>query len=85
MFIVYFVKIFIFLLSQIQEYDTIALRLATYWMVINLMIYNAYIDESGDEGINRGSKWFILTAIIVEKSKDLPLARKIDETYKDTR
>ena len=43
------------------------------------MIYNAYIDESGDEGINRGSKWFILTAIIVEKTHDLPLAKKIDE------
>ena len=28
--------------------------------------YNVYIDESGDEGINKGSKYFILTAIIVE-------------------
>lgn len=24
--------------------------------------YNVYIDESGDEGINKGSKYFILTA-----------------------
>lgn len=29
--------------------------------------YNVYIDESGDEGIRRGSKYFILTAIIVSK------------------
>ena len=26
--------------------------------------YNCYIDESGDEGIRKGSKYFILTAII---------------------
>ena len=32
--------------------------------------YNIYIDESGDEGINKGSKFFILTAIIVEKEKE---------------
>ena len=32
--------------------------------------YNVYIDESGDEGINKGSKYFILTAIIVDKEKD---------------
>lgn len=25
--------------------------------------YNVYIDESGDEGINKGSKYFILTAL----------------------
>lgn len=31
--------------------------------------YNVYIDESGDEGIQRGSKFFILTAILVEKEK----------------
>ncbi len=28
-------------------------------------IYNVYIDESGDEGINKGSRYFILTSIIV--------------------
>lgn len=26
--------------------------------------YNVYIDESGDEGINKGSNYFILTAIV---------------------
>lgn len=31
----------------------------------------------GDEGINRGSKWFILTAIIVAKEYDLDLSNKI--------
>jgi len=40
--------------------------------------YNAYIDESGDEGINRGSNYFILTAIIVKKENDLDIARKVD-------
>ena len=41
--------------------------------------YNIYIDESGDEGINKGSKYFILTAIIVEKSKDLEISKKVDD------
>lgn len=40
--------------------------------------YNVYIDESGDEGINKGSKYFILTAIIVEKEKDLDISKKVD-------
>ena len=40
--------------------------------------YNVYIDESGDEGINKGSKYFILTAIIVDKEKDLEMAKKVD-------
>lgn len=41
--------------------------------------YNIYIDESGDEGINKGSKFFILTAIIVEKEKDLVISKVVDE------
>ena len=40
--------------------------------------YNIYIDESGDEGINKGSKYFILTAIIVDKDKDLDISREVD-------
>lgn len=40
--------------------------------------YNVYIDESGDEGINKGSKYFILTAIIVKKEKDLEISRAVD-------
>ena len=41
--------------------------------------YNIYIDESGDEGINKGSKFSILTAIIVEKEKDLVISKVVDE------
>ena len=40
--------------------------------------YNVYIDESGDEGINKGSKFFILTAIIVDKEKDLEISKSVD-------
>ncbi len=40
--------------------------------------YNVYIDESGDEGIQRGSKFFILTAVLVEKSKDLGISKCVD-------
>lgn len=40
--------------------------------------YNVYIDESGDEGIHRGSKFFILTAILVKKEKDLGISKCID-------
>ena len=41
--------------------------------------YNVYIDESGDEGIQRGSNYFILTAIVVSKEKDLENAKVVDE------
>ena len=41
--------------------------------------YNVYIDEAGDEGIRRGSKFFILTAILVEKEKDLQIAKLVDQ------
>ena len=40
--------------------------------------YNVYIDESGDEGIRKGSKYFILTAIIVKKDEDLDIAKNVD-------
>ena len=40
--------------------------------------YNVYIDESGDEGIKKGSKYFILTARIVKKEKDLEIAKNVD-------
>lgn len=45
---------------------------------LNEKEYNIYIDESGDEGINKGSKYFILTAIIVDKNKDLEISKEID-------
>ena len=41
--------------------------------------FNIYIDESGDEGINRGSKYFILTAIIVKKDNDLEISKYVDK------
>lgn len=40
--------------------------------------YNVYIDESGDEGIRKGSKFFILTAVLVDKKKDLGISKCID-------
>lgn len=40
--------------------------------------YNVYIDESGDEGIHKGSKFFILTAILVKKENDLGISKCID-------
>ena len=41
--------------------------------------YNVYIDESGDEGINKGSKFFILTALIVNKNDDLNISKSVDK------
>ena len=40
--------------------------------------YNVYIDESGDEGIRKGSKYFILTALIVNENIDLETAKNVD-------
>jgi hypothetical protein len=31
--------------------------------------FAAYIDESGDEGVGRGTRWFVLAAVIVESGK----------------
>lgn len=45
----------------------------------NVNKYNVYIDESGDEGILRGSNYFILTAIVVKKDVDLENAKVVDE------
>lgn len=44
--------------------------------------YNVYIDESGDEGIRKGSKYFILTAVVIEKSIDIETSKKVDEIKK---
>lgn len=32
--------------------------------------YTVYIDEAGDLGIGRGTKWFVLSAVIVDKCKE---------------
>lgn len=45
--------------------------------------YNVYIDESGDEGIHKGSKYFILTAIVVPKNKDLEISKEVDKIKED--
>lgn len=42
------------------------------------MSYVAYIEEAGDEGLGRGSRWFIVGAVIVEESKDLTVSHCID-------
>jgi hypothetical protein len=34
-----------------------------------------YIDEAGDLGINKGTRWFVLSAIIIDKNKE-PLVRQ---------
>jgi len=36
-----------------------------------------YIDEAGDLGINRGTKWFVLSAVIVDKSKEAAIRNKL--------
>ncbi len=43
------------------------------------MKYNAYIDESGDEGIRRGTEWLVLTAVIVQADMDLTVSKSIDD------
>lgn len=37
-----------------------------------------YIDEAGDLGINRGIKWFVLSAVIVEKADELNIRAKMN-------
>jgi hypothetical protein len=44
--------------------------------------YVVYIDESGDEGFDfeKGStQWFVLSAIVIEKSLDLKVVKLVDE------
>lgn len=42
------------------------------------MVFNCYIDEAGDEGIETGgSRWFILGALIVPNEKDLQVSRMV--------
>jgi len=38
-----------------------------------------YIDESGDLGANKGTKWFVLTAAIVDKSDEAIIRAKMDQ------
>lgn len=41
--------------------------------------YTAYVEEAGDEGLGRGSRWFIVGAVIVHESNDLAVSRCIDD------
>lgn len=42
-------------------------------------IFNAYIDESGDEGFKTGaSQWFIISAVVVNEINDREIAHVID-------
>lgn len=38
-----------------------------------------YIDEAGDLGINRGTKWFVLSAVIVEKSAESTIRANMNQ------
>lgn len=38
-----------------------------------------YIDEAGDLGINRGTKWFILSAVVVDKTAEPPIRAKMNQ------
>ena len=37
-----------------------------------------YIDEAGDLGIGRGTQWFVLSAVIVEKSNEPQIRLKMN-------
>ena len=39
----------------------------------------AYIDESGDLGINKGTHWFVLSAVIVDKADEPNIRAKISQ------
>lgn len=39
--------------------------------------YAVYIDEAGDLGINRGTQWFVLTAVVVKKSDESAIRKQI--------
>lgn len=41
-----------------------------------------YIDEAGDLGINRGTKWFVLTACIVDKNDEPVVRARMQEIKK---
>lgn len=39
----------------------------------------AYIDESGDLGINKGTRWFVLSAVVVDKTEEANIRAKISQ------
>lgn len=38
-----------------------------------------YIDESGDLGFGHGTKWFVLTAVIVDKDKEASIRSTMNQ------
>ena len=38
-----------------------------------------YVDEAGDLGINRGTRWFVLSAVIVEKGVESSIRAKMNQ------
>ncbi len=36
-----------------------------------------YIDEAGDLGVNRGMRWFVLTAVVVDKNIEPVIQQKL--------
>lgn len=45
--------------------------------------YTIYIDEAGDLGLNRGTRWFVLSAVIIKKENEKNI-RQIIEKLKST-
>ena len=41
--------------------------------------YSVYIDESGDLGINKGTHWFVISAVVVKKEDEKTIRAKMDE------
>ena len=39
--------------------------------------YTVYIDEAGDLGIGRGTRWFVLSAVIVAKEDESAIREKM--------
>ena len=39
---------------------------------------NVYIDEAGDLGIGKGTRWFVLSAVIVDKSEERNIRSVMD-------
>lgn len=41
--------------------------------------YTVYIDEAGDLGIGKGTRWFVLSAVVVRKNQEPQIRAKIDQ------
>lgn len=40
--------------------------------------YTVYIDEAGDLGINRGTKWFVISAVVVKKADEKSIRKTMN-------